>query len=129
MDYEYYHEPKTVHEQEVDDETPPQVGMHATKNTSQLSTGTGEQSEDTSSDTVQSETSNIFKNMTEKFTNKERCEKPVDKDLADMVNNLFRDAIPDDKYNELVKKIQSTRELCWARFGACESVGMGYHLT
>ena len=59
---------------------------------------------DMSSEAAQTETNINFKTVIEKFTNKERCEKAVDSDLADMVNNLFRDAIPDDKYNDLVKK-------------------------
>ena len=102
QDYEYGDEPVTAHDYLLEDETPPQGRMHATNNDDKESNSV--KADGMSSETAQTEMSINFKTVIEKFTNKERCEKAVDQDLADMVNNLFRDAIPDDKYNELVKK-------------------------
>ena len=103
--FEYSEGPVEVQELELSNQTQPQIDMHV--NNDDKPSTSAEKSDkpvEVGSESAKTETVNIFKNMTEKFTNKECCDKAVDKDLADMVNGLFRDAIPDDKYNELVKK-------------------------
>ena len=47
----------------------------------------------------------FFKDSAEKFKVKEKVDKSVDQDLAEMVNSLFRQGIPEEKFSELIKSI------------------------
>jgi hypothetical protein len=46
-----------------------------------------------------------FKDLVEKFKVKEKVVSPVDSDLAELVNNMFQNGLPDHQLSELVKNI------------------------
>ena len=46
-----------------------------------------------------------FKYLVEKFKVKEKVDSPVDSDLAELVNNMFQNGLPDHQLSELVKNI------------------------
>ena len=47
----------------------------------------------------------VFKSMNDKFKIKEKTDAPVDSELAELVNNLFRQGMPEDQFSELIKSI------------------------
>ena len=47
----------------------------------------------------------MFKTINDKFKIKEKVDKPVDDELASMVNNLFREGIPEEQLSSMVKNI------------------------
>ena len=48
---------------------------------------------------------NNFKDLVEKFKVKEKVDSPVDSDLAELVNSMFQNGLPDHQLSELVKNI------------------------
>ena len=47
----------------------------------------------------------VFKSLSDKFKIKEKVDTPVDPELAEMVNNLFRQGMQEDRFSELIKSI------------------------
>ena len=52
-----------------------------------------------------SDSSSVFKGLSEKFKIKEKIVKPVDSELADIVNVLFFNGIPESKLSDLLKSV------------------------
>ena len=50
-----------------------------------------------------------FSSMSKRFKMQEHCDSSIDETLAENVNNLFRNGIEEDRYNELVKDEQNAR--------------------
>ncbi|XP_070537626.1 uncharacterized protein [Ptychodera flava] len=46
----------------------------------------------------------VFKDFAGKFILRGKCDKPVDSQLAEIINGLFRDGIPEEKFTDLSKK-------------------------
>jgi hypothetical protein len=47
----------------------------------------------------------VFKGLNEKFKIKEKVDKPVDSELADLVNAWFLNGIPESKLSDLFKSV------------------------
>ena len=52
-----------------------------------------------------SDSSSVFKGLNEKFKIKEKVDKPVDSELADLVNAWFFNGIPESKLSDLFKSV------------------------
>jgi hypothetical protein len=86
-----------------------------------------------------SDSSSVFKGLSEKFKIKEKIDKPVDSELADLVNALFLNGIPESKLSDLLKSVDrpencnmltKTRvnQLIWDLLSdyTCKSINMGF---
>ena len=61
----------------------------------------------TSNDTGHgNEQNSLFKGISEKFKVKEKVDTPVDVELAEIVNGLFANGLPDNKLSELLKNVE-----------------------
>lgn len=54
---------------------------------------------------VDEEEPSIFSSYAKKFKKTEKVDDEINQDLADLVNNAFREGMSDDKYNDLIKNI------------------------
>ncbi|MCG8078810.1 MAG: hypothetical protein JAY75_21550 [Candidatus Thiodiazotropha taylori] len=55
----------------------------------------------------------VFSNFMKKFKKTDKVDAEVSQNLADMINSTFREGMPDETYNEIIKKINRP-ENCFA---------------
>ena len=84
------------------------VEVHADQNGNTARSNGAKNNENTPKDDENSskpESRGNFKDLVEKYKVRDKVDKAVNSDLADLVNNFFQNGLPDDQVSELLKNI------------------------